>query len=86
MAGITGMENTYKALLSTKIGKAITASTGTAPASPNNIGDLALGIAQATISFLTANAVVTIPPGSIVTAGSPSTQTGPAAPVLLQIS
>lgn len=35
---------------------------------------------------ITANGVVTIPPSAIATTGGPAAQSGPAAPVLLQIT
>lgn len=43
------------------------------------------GIAAGIVTYIKANAVVTLPASSVVTVGSATTQTGPAAPVLMTV-
>jgi hypothetical protein len=43
------------------------------------------GLAAGIVNYIQANAQVTLPPASVVTVGSFSTQTGPQAPVIMTV-
>lgn len=52
---------------------------------PEMVDAFADALAKAIVQHITTDGVVTIPASSIVTTGSAATQTGPSAPVNLQI-
>jgi len=63
----------------------IIATQAEAPASAD-LDPFCAAIGEAIVEYLTANGLVIIPASAIVTSGSAATQTGPAAPVPLQIT
>lgn len=64
----------------------ITSGSDPAPTNSAMVDAFADAIAKAVVQHITSAGVVVIPAGSIVTTGTADSQTGPAAPVPLQIT
>lgn len=73
----SGMGDAIKAKLSSSVSPA---------PKPEDLDPFCAAIGEAIVEYLTANGLVIIPASAIVTSGSATTQTGPAAPVNLQIT
>lgn len=63
----------------------LTSSVSPAPKS-EDLDPFCAAIGEAIVEYLTANGLVIIPASAIVTSGSATTQSGPEAPVNLQIT